>query len=324
MLICLLAAGLALSAVAIGQVPAEAELEKGINQVREGEFELAVITLDGVVGALFAQPRQSEHLSRAYIYLGIAYASLGQQEKGKEQLLKAWQTDRRLTLSSHEFPPGIIGLYEQVRREAEEKLGAEVAAEPPTAEASPGAVVTEGKRSGSKLPLVLLGGAAALGGGAAIAVLGGSSSESAFTPTPIPTPEPTPCPRTSIELLDASPPSGSTISVGGCVNDAPCPAAPRFRFRLTVDPYMRYDGQYVDTFGVFVGGCFKKYVSITTALCGSQDVVVGDMIGTCLDRLEWEGSFSTESVRAELYVGDVQVLGPGWYEHYDMAYHFVP
>jgi len=198
----LLGAGLAAlqQPVALGQLQAT-ELEKGISQVREGEFEAAVITLDGVVARLAGQPGRATELARAHIYLAAAYIGLDQEQKARDQFVEAWEADNDLKLSSSEFPPSFIASYERAREARKEKT-------------------RQGK--GSKLPL-LLGGGAAIAGGVAVAATRGGDHDG-----PVPggggaTPAPTPLSSSvvsiyvrsgnsfEVDYLSAQPPPGSTV-----------------------------------------------------------------------------------------------------------------
>src|SRR5262249_35871218 len=49
------------------------DIEKGIKQVEDGDFDTAIITLDNAARHLAADPGRAKELSQAYLYLGIAY-----------------------------------------------------------------------------------------------------------------------------------------------------------------------------------------------------------------------------------------------------------
>src|SRR4026209_1228899 len=51
-----------------GSAQTDTDLATGIRQVREGDFDTALITLDGVVKRLAAQKGQAPGLGRAYTY----------------------------------------------------------------------------------------------------------------------------------------------------------------------------------------------------------------------------------------------------------------
>ncbi len=129
------------------------ELVAGIRLVKEGDFETALLTLDGVARRLTGDPGRVRDLAQAHLYLGIAALALDQKEAAKGHFRRAAEADRTLRLSSDRFSPKVIGAFEEARREA-------------------AAVRKSG--SGSKAGLVALG----VGGAAAaiaVAAKGGAS-----------------------------------------------------------------------------------------------------------------------------------------------------
>jgi hypothetical protein len=161
----------------------DSELSRGIGQVQAGEFDQALITLDGVVKVLSAQGgSKARDLGRAYAYLAIAYAGLAQEEKAKAEFLEALKVDRNMRMSPSEFPPNVIAMFEEARKEAAQKEGRKYS--PATPAPAPGAMVE--KHGGGNGALIALGAAAAVGGGVALAAGGKSQSTPAPTPTPTP------------------------------------------------------------------------------------------------------------------------------------------
>ncbi len=143
-------------------------------QVREGELDAGLITLDRVVKRLSQQQGKATELARAYTYLAIAYVGLAQQETAKAKFIEALRADSHLTLSPQEFPPGIIelfqearatvgGMAETARREDARPAPATVAAEP-------------SRKKRSKLLPIMLGGVAVAGAGVAVAAASGGTS----------------------------------------------------------------------------------------------------------------------------------------------------
>jgi hypothetical protein len=167
----------------------DADMATGIRQVREGDFDSALVTLDGVVKRLSGQQGQAKELARAYTYLAIAYVGLAQQETARAKFLAAWKADKSMTLSPKEFPPNIIQFFEETKKEGEDKARAE--AKPPSTTPSPAptpATTTEkaekkGGGGGGKTALIVVG-ALAAAGGIALAAKGGSSSAAPPTPPP--------------------------------------------------------------------------------------------------------------------------------------------
>jgi hypothetical protein len=178
-LVLLLVIALGHPRMGMGADAVDTDLANGVRQAQEGDFENAVVTLDGVVRRLSGQPARAKDLARAYTYLSIAYLGLSQEQTAKAKFLEAWKADRDMSLSPREFPPRILEFFEKAREEA--KLTAPAAAAP-----SPRPVATRSnepeKKKGSKTVPILIG-AAVLGGvGVAVAAGGGGSS----TPSPAP------------------------------------------------------------------------------------------------------------------------------------------
>jgi tetratricopeptide (TPR) repeat protein len=154
----------------------EPEVVKGIQQVEEGDYDAAILTLDRAVRQLAADPEKTEVLSYAYLYLGIAYLGKGHEAAAKAKFRDAINQIKDLTLSPEEYPPKVINLFEAAREEA----GEQPQPTPAPEEAEP-----VEKKGGSKMPLVLVG----VGGGAAAAIAvaaGGGSDNSAPAVEPTP------------------------------------------------------------------------------------------------------------------------------------------
>ena len=167
---------------AIAADAADTDLANGVRQAQEGDFENAVVTLDGVVRRLSGQSSRSKDLARAYVYLSVAYHGLGQEQTAKSKFVEALRIDRDMTLSSREFPPRILEFFERTRREA----NLTAAAPAPVATPRPAVLSSpepERKKRSKTVPILI--GAALLGGvGVAVAAGGGGSS-----PNPAPTPQ---------------------------------------------------------------------------------------------------------------------------------------
>lgn len=167
----------------------DADMATGIRQVREGDFDAALITLDGVVKRLSGQQAQAKELARAYTYLAIAYVGLAQQESARAKFLAAWKADRNMTLSPKEFPPNIIQFFEEAKKEGQEKANAEtkpVATTPTQAPAPVTAASTPEKKGGGHTGLILLGVGAGAAAIVAVAAAGKGSSTPPTTLTPPP------------------------------------------------------------------------------------------------------------------------------------------
>ena len=147
---------------------ADPDVAKGIQQVEEGDYDAAILTLDNAARRLAAEPARSRELSQAYLYLGVAYVGKGHEAAAKAKFREAVRQIRDLTLSPEKFPPKVIDLFEAAREEA--SRAAAPAASPSPAPARPAPVAE--KKGGSKLPFII-GGLALAGGGAALALKGG-------------------------------------------------------------------------------------------------------------------------------------------------------
>jgi hypothetical protein len=162
----------------------DTDLTNGVRQAQEGDFENAVVTLDGVVRRLSGQPSRAKDLARAYTYLSIAYLGLSQEQTAKAKFLEAWKTDRDMSLSPREFPPRILEFFEKAREEA--KLTSPRAATPLPSPRPAAARAPEPKKKGSKTVPILIGVAVLGGVGVAVAAGGGGGSNNVTPTTTLP------------------------------------------------------------------------------------------------------------------------------------------
>jgi hypothetical protein len=153
LVVCALGLGLV---PARAETPADPEIEAGIRQVQEGDFETAVVTLEGAYRRLSRDAPRSPLLVRAAVHLGIAYVALDQRETAKARFKDALALDPALRLTTERHSPKVIGVFEEARRER-------------VAEAVPAPTV----RKHSAVPWVL-GGVAVSGGAAVLATRGGA------------------------------------------------------------------------------------------------------------------------------------------------------
>jgi hypothetical protein len=160
------------TAAAAGDDP---ELARGIQAVDDGDYDVGIITLDGVVRRLAREGNRTADLAQAYLHLGIAYLAKGHETSARAKFRDALQQARDLTLSPQEFAPKVIELFEKAR---EEVGPAPAVAAAPAARPSPAAAAVAERRGGSRTPL-LLGLGAAAAAGVALAAGGGGSSTGA-------------------------------------------------------------------------------------------------------------------------------------------------
>ena len=171
------------SAQAPAQSQTQADLATGIRQVEEGDLEAAVITLDAVIQRLKQAKGQERDLATAHLYLSMAHLGLSQWERAKAEMREAWANNKDLTLDPKKYPPRVIQLHDDTKREARkaEAEAAKARSRPSPAPTPVAAAQAPSKKGGSKTTLILLGvGVAATAGGVAIAV----------RPEPSPTPTP--------------------------------------------------------------------------------------------------------------------------------------
>jgi hypothetical protein len=149
----------------------DAEVRRGIALVDEGEYDVAILTLDGAVRRLAGEKGHSTRdLAEAYFYLGVAYLGKGHETSAKARFRDAVQQVRDMSPSAEKFPPRVIELFEKAREESRAEPTA-----PATTTAATAAEPAAKKKGGSKA-LLLIGGVALVGGGAALAAGGGGSS----------------------------------------------------------------------------------------------------------------------------------------------------
>jgi ankyrin repeat protein len=99
----------------------DAELEQGIRQVDEGNFDAGIKTLDAVARRLKSEGGKASQLSRAYLYLGIANLQLSHEQAARARFAEAVKTDHKLVLSEYEFPPPVVKVFEEAKKRVEEE-----------------------------------------------------------------------------------------------------------------------------------------------------------------------------------------------------------
>ena len=167
------------------QVPSEQRptLAQGIQLVNEGDLENGLLTLDAVVRDLAVDPVQhKKDLSQGYLYRGIAFVGLAQEESAKGSFAAALLYDETLRLTEDKFPPRVIRVFEAARQGKTKSVLL-----PPS-----GAVKKAGL--GVAGAALIVGGLLAAGG-AAVALSDSSP------------------PAPGVTLISASPAAGSTVSV---------------------------------------------------------------------------------------------------------------
>jgi tetratricopeptide (TPR) repeat protein len=136
------------------------EIEKGIRLAEDGEYDDAILTLDTAARRLAPDPARSREVTRAYLYLGVAYLAKGHETLARARFRDALARARDLELEPEKFAPRVIELFEKARADM-------------AAAAGPAP-----KKGGGK-GLIIGGAVAAAAGGAALALGGGGGSEGA-------------------------------------------------------------------------------------------------------------------------------------------------
>lgn len=164
---CALMFALAVQGMSAAQVPTtDANLQKGIRQVEEGDLEAAVFTLDASVRSLSAEKGRANELAVAHLYLAMAHMGLSRIEAAKAEVMAAWRSNQGLTLDPKKFPPTLVRMFEEAKRTS--------AAAPPPAP----------KKKSSKAPLYIGLGLASVGGGVAVAAKGRGGGAQATSAPP--------------------------------------------------------------------------------------------------------------------------------------------
>jgi hypothetical protein len=139
------------------ETPADPEIEVGIRQVQEGDFETAVVTLEGAYRRRAASDPHAPDLVRAAVHLGIAYVALEQRDKAKRRFEDALALEGNLRLTSDRYSPKVIAVFEEARRERAAR-----------------ALPAPAARGSLRLPWIA-GGAAVAGGAVLITTRGGGA-----------------------------------------------------------------------------------------------------------------------------------------------------
>jgi hypothetical protein len=192
-----LGAALAFTPLPLRGQSADPELAQGLRQVREGDFEGAVTTLESVVQRLSGMPERSRELVQAYLNLGVAYVALDQPETARSRFREALTRDRRLKLSPAEYSPKVLAAFEQARRAERQARGG---------------------RGGSRTPLIALGIVGAAAAGVILATRGGSDerpsfSGARFSPTVVVCPDDSVALSIPVFVLVESQAAGSSLTI---------------------------------------------------------------------------------------------------------------
>jgi hypothetical protein len=169
---------LATATIPVAAQSLDVDVQKGIAQVDDGDYDGAILTLDNAARRLAVDKTKTNDLAQAYLYLGIAYIGKGREAAAKAKFREAVAQIKTLSLSADKFPPKVVDLFEAAKAE---ETKATAAPSPTPSSSASGAAPPEKKKGGSKT-LLIIGGIVVAGGAAALAAGGGSSNSSSSTP----------------------------------------------------------------------------------------------------------------------------------------------
>ena len=92
--------------------PPHPALARGLELMREGDFEAAVLELDAAVRKVESDPAAAAQRPWAYVYLGVAYLELEQEAVARGKFREALARDPGLRLGPAEFSAQSIRVFE--------------------------------------------------------------------------------------------------------------------------------------------------------------------------------------------------------------------
>jgi len=131
-------------------------LAQGLQQVREGDYEAAVVTLESAARRLEAQAGRQGEAAQARLHLGVARVGLGDLDAARLEFRAALRLDPTLRVAEDRFSPKVVRVFESARQD----VATQTAPEP---------------KKSSKKTLLIVGGLGAAGAGIAIAASGGGT-----------------------------------------------------------------------------------------------------------------------------------------------------
>ncbi len=131
-------------------------LAQGLQQVREGDYEAAVVTLEAAARRLEAQAGRQGEAAQARLHLGVARVGLNDLDAARLEFRSALRLDPALRVGEDRFSPKVVRVFESARQD----LATQTAPEP---------------KKSSKKTLLIVGGLGAAGAGIAIAASGGGT-----------------------------------------------------------------------------------------------------------------------------------------------------
>jgi hypothetical protein len=139
------------------QAPSDPDVAKGIQQVEDGDYDAAIVTLDAAARRLAADPSHPRDLPQTYLYLGIAFVGKGHEAAAKARFRDALLQLRDLTLSADKFPPKVIDLFESARFELAREAREPATPVPVPSPTRASALIAPPKKGGSSKALLIVG-----------------------------------------------------------------------------------------------------------------------------------------------------------------------
>jgi hypothetical protein len=113
--------GVAPYRMGFGDRPSDPYFERGVNELAEGRYRDAIVTLEPVVKRLAAQDGHRKELALAQFYLGVAHLELNRQAAAKTSFLAALEGDSGLKPSSTVFSAKVVSFFNTVKASRKER-----------------------------------------------------------------------------------------------------------------------------------------------------------------------------------------------------------
>lgn len=145
--------------------PDDGGLQAAIAQVREGDFENAIVSLEVVIQELMPRA-EARPVALAYFYLGVAHLGLNQDQVAQSKMIQGLAIDPSLRPDPSQHSRRVLRAFEEARRVAAERMRPQ----------------NQARRGRGKLPLIIGGGAAVAAGALLATPASGRSSAAPSTP----------------------------------------------------------------------------------------------------------------------------------------------
>jgi hypothetical protein len=126
-------------------------LATGIRQVQEGDIEAAAVTLSRAAEELIESGSQDAELARTLAYLALVHQGLGEADVARADMVEAVRHDPALQLDPSQFPPRLLQLLAEVRKDQSPPAGPVLAPAPVPAPQPVVRPAVRGLASGSRV-----------------------------------------------------------------------------------------------------------------------------------------------------------------------------